>query len=157
VNKKGFEKANVARKKKGNETRNKIISFIETFVNKNGYSPTVREIADGSGIKSTSTAQRQLEILKAWGKITWQPLVPRTIKLVGMEIKEMDHPVIEQIQKTGYPKMKPQHDHWGVDVNGNEILVGDNIVRLPNGEIILEDALEDYLIETLGFEYEKAN
>lgn len=66
-----------------------------------------------------------------------------------------DHPVIESIERTGYP-MVAQPDHWGTDYYGNEILEGDSIVQLPNGEVILEDNLEDYLIEVLSFEFTKA-
>lgn len=44
----------------------------------------------------------------------------------------------------------------GVDIFGNEIFPGDDIVILPNGEIILEESLEDYLIDELGFRFEQA-
>ncbi|MGM0903095.1 MAG: YqaI family protein [Bacillota bacterium] len=42
------------------------------------------------------------------------------------------------------------------DYYGDEILSGDSIVISENGEIILEENLEDYLIEILGFRFSKA-
>lgn len=70
----------------------------------------------------------------------------------------LEHPVVTQINKTGYPQgqNEEQSDHWGTDINGNEILVGDKIIVLPNGEFLLEDNLDDYLIEELGFRFTKA-
>ncbi|MGE6261313.1 YqaI family protein [Heyndrickxia sporothermodurans] len=69
----------------------------------------------------------------------------------------MEHPMIIQIQKTGYPNLQAQPEHSGIDYFGNEILVGDSIVIDPiNGEVVLEEHLEDYLIERLGFQYTTA-
>ena len=34
-----------------------ILNFINIFVEKNGYAPSVREICTGVGLKSTSTVQ----------------------------------------------------------------------------------------------------
>lgn len=59
-------------------------------------------------------------------------------------------------EKTGIENMVGQPEHWGMDVFGNEILVGDSIVELNNGEIVLEKDLEDYLIETLNFVFKTA-
>lgn len=145
---------------RGIETRKRIMQFIELFIERNGYSPTVMEIADGSGLASTSTTQRHLNFLKVRGVITWQPSVARTIKIIKKEVTRVkDHPIIEKIKKTGYPhemNEEQSYHHWGTDIDGYEILVGDKIIRLPNGEIILEDNLEDYLIEELGFRYDIA-
>ncbi len=66
---------------------------------------------------------------------------------------DIQDPVITEIEKTGYPNMVAQPEHNGTDINGNEILTGDSIVLLPNGETILEENLEDYLIEELGFQF----
>ena len=40
-----------------------ILNFINIFVEKNGYAPTVREICTGVGLKSTSTVQYHIEKL----------------------------------------------------------------------------------------------
>jgi hypothetical protein len=70
----------------------------------------------------------------------------------------LEHPMVTQINRTGYPKeIQDQPEHFGIDAMGDEILVGDSIVVDPtNDEIILEDNLEDYLIERLGFRFMKA-
>jgi repressor LexA len=38
-----------------------ILNFINIFVEKNGYAPSVREICTGVGLKSTSTVQYHIE------------------------------------------------------------------------------------------------
>lgn len=69
---------------------------------------------------------------------------------------DLQHPVITRMERTGFPNMIAQSEHAGIDYYGTEILVGDNIINLPNGEMIHEDNLEDYLIEVLGFEFTTA-
>jgi hypothetical protein len=69
----------------------------------------------------------------------------------------IEHPQITRTILTGYPNMTNRPEHAGMDLNGNEILVGDSVVLLPNGEMILEEDLEDYLIEELGFRFTTAD
>jgi repressor LexA len=40
-----------------------ILNFINIFIEKNGYAPSVREICTGVGLKSTSTVQYHIEKL----------------------------------------------------------------------------------------------
>lgn len=46
-----------------------IISFIETFIRRNGYSPTLQEIADAIGVKSLATVHEHLSALTKKGVI----------------------------------------------------------------------------------------
>ena len=67
----------------GNNTRSSIYSFIVDFITTYGYSPSLREIAEGTGIASTSTVKEQLYMLERLGKIRTQEYKSRTISLVG--------------------------------------------------------------------------
>lgn len=73
-------------------------------------------------------------------------------------MRDIEHPDVTQAQRTGYPKvqMAAQPKHYGTDIYGSEILAGDAIIFLPNGEILLEENLEDYLIEYIGAVFETA-
>lgn len=62
---------------------NVVYKFIIKFFEENGYAPSFREIADGTGIKSTSTVQGHMNILYNDGKIQYEPTKSRAIKLVG--------------------------------------------------------------------------
>ncbi|MGG3803128.1 YqaI family protein [Metabacillus fastidiosus] len=65
-----------------------------------------------------------------------------------------DHPVIESMERTGFPNMIAQPEHEGIDYFGDEILMGDDIVEF-DGEIILKDNLERFLVE-IGFLFKTA-
>lgn len=76
-------------KEQENNARSSIYDFIVDFIITNGYSPSLREIADGTGMKSISSVKDQLYMLKRLGKIHTQDFKPRTISLVGYEFKKV--------------------------------------------------------------------
>lgn len=55
---------------------------IKEFINKNGYSPTVRELGELTNIKSPATTYGKLIILKRKGYITYEEGKSRTIKIL---------------------------------------------------------------------------
>jgi len=61
------------------ERQQQILNAITSFINEKGYSPTVRELADMVGIKSSSTLYRHLQKLAKKGYITKERGKPRTI------------------------------------------------------------------------------
>lgn len=58
------------------------LKFIETFIETKGYSPTVRELAAGLGLRSSSTASTLIDQLIAKGYITKEEDGPRTIRII---------------------------------------------------------------------------
>ncbi|MCP3741434.1 YqaI family protein [Rossellomorea sp. BNER] len=69
----------------------------------------------------------------------------------------LEHPEISKVERFGYTNVVSQPEHNGTDYFGNEILVGDSIVLDPdNGEVVLEENLEDYLIEKCKFYFTTA-
>lgn len=50
--------------------RSAIYDYIVSFRIEHGFSPTIRDICRGVGIKSTSTAYEDIEILIAEGRLT---------------------------------------------------------------------------------------
>ena len=66
--------------------RNEIYDFIVQFMLINQYSPSVREIKEGVGLKSTSSVFTHMEKLKKEGKIDYNSGNPRTITLSGYKL-----------------------------------------------------------------------
>jgi repressor LexA len=62
-----------------------ILKFIKKSINRNKYSPSVREITKAVGFKSTSTTFSYLHRLKKKELINWEPKVGRTIYIVENE------------------------------------------------------------------------
>jgi repressor LexA len=77
------------KKKNGlSDRQRRILSFIETFLNKNGYPPTIREIGEAVGIASTSVVNYNLNKLADRGFIERAPDVSRGLRLVTDETQK---------------------------------------------------------------------
>jgi len=63
-------------------TEDEVYAYLMYFIEKHGFSPTVREIQDGLGISSPSLIQSRLRELHDNERITHIPGSPRTIRLV---------------------------------------------------------------------------
>jgi SOS-response transcriptional repressor LexA len=64
-------------------TTDRVLAVVKGFIERNGYSPTVRDIVWEAGLSSTSVAVRHLDKLRADNKVTWLPKVARTLRLVA--------------------------------------------------------------------------
>lgn len=63
------------------DTSTHILEFITEYTRENGYSPTIREICDGVGLKSPSTVHGHIERLRRAGKLDKADSKTRTIKI----------------------------------------------------------------------------
>jgi len=63
------------------ERQQQILNAIASYINEKGYPPTVREIADMVGIKSSSTLHGHLQRLEKKGFIARERGKPRTITI----------------------------------------------------------------------------
>ena len=61
----------------------KILDFMKKEIYKKGYPPTVREICSALGIKSTSTAHKDIERLEKKGYLKKDPSKPRALMLTS--------------------------------------------------------------------------
>jgi repressor LexA len=59
----------------------KVLNFIKTFIEKNSYSPTIREIADNFSV-STKGAQDHVSALRRKGYIRSEYHKSRTITVI---------------------------------------------------------------------------
>lgn len=67
--------------KKIEEKLEQVYAFTNTYIEENGFAPSVREICAKLNIKSTATAYSYLEKLSSRGLINKSPLKKRTITL----------------------------------------------------------------------------
>jgi repressor LexA len=73
--------------KKVNDKQEKILEFLNKQVEEKGYPPSVREICNAVGLKSTSTVHSYLEKLKKNGLIHKDPTKPRALKIISNDKK----------------------------------------------------------------------
>ncbi|MBZ9607911.1 transcriptional repressor LexA [Clostridium estertheticum] len=82
------------------DKQSEIYNFIKKQVQLKGYPPSVREICDGVGLRSTSTVHGHLARLEKKGYIRRDPTKPRAIELIKDSVirKELiDIPIIGKI------------------------------------------------------------
>lgn len=70
---------------KGVRKRQDILRFIITYTQQHGYAPTYREIANSVGLRSLSSVQNHIEVLKRQGLIETDEdsSAARAIRVVG--------------------------------------------------------------------------
>ena len=66
------------------EREKKIFEYMKSETQKKGYPPTVREMCDFLGIKSTSTVHKDLANLELKGFIRKDPSKPRAIEILDL-------------------------------------------------------------------------
>ena len=77
-----------------NDRQDKILEFIRSEVERRGFPPSVREICDAMGIKSTSTVHGHLRRLENRGLLVRDPTKPRAIEVVGMQHRTSQIPLV---------------------------------------------------------------
>lgn len=146
-------------------SQRRVLDFIVEFDKKHNYAPTVRDICEGIGLKSTSTAHGHLARLEKKGYLKRDPSKPRTIEvlkfngiprspvvqvpIVGRVAAGQPILAMENIEGSiGLPAEKlKSEDVYILNVKGESmidagILDGDNIVvrrdvAIRNGDIVV--------------------
>ena len=95
-------------------TRETILDFIRTFRLRNGYSPSVREVADQCGIRSPSVVQYHLNRLEQAGLIRKSRDTSRSIEIVG-ETREVPLVPLLGVIAAGQPIWVPPADKWSAE------------------------------------------
>jgi repressor LexA len=80
-----FTKANVE------DTRELVYDYIVEFINENGFAPSIREMCEGTGIRSTSTIHSHLKRLQEEGRLTVGRGKRRALTVTELEQKRVDH------------------------------------------------------------------
>ena len=71
-----------------------IYDFVDMFTMEKGFSPSIREICEGTGLSSTASAKLYVEKLRTYGLITYEDETPRTIRIAKpFELPEIKHSI----------------------------------------------------------------
>jgi repressor LexA len=101
-----------------NSTRDRVLTFIRSFLAEKGYSPSVSDIVDGCNLSSPNLAQYHLNVLEREGVLRRQPGVFRSIQLV--QGNNIEVPLLGAIA-AGTPIPVPESDNW---LSGAEEVLG---------------------------------
>ena len=88
----------MARKREGLSDRHrKIMNYLSQFIEEYGYSPSIREIGDAIGVKSTSLVDYYLNQLEEKNFISREGRISRSIRI----LKQIDSPESKLSKKIG--------------------------------------------------------
>ena len=139
------------------DKQEKILEFLNRYIEENGYPPAVREICAAVGLKSTATVSYHLGELKRQGRIQTESGKSRTISLASPPTRSNQIPIVGLVT-AGLPILA--QENWegtipwegepncfalrvrGDSMVGAGILSGDLVVVRPqsdavNGEIVV--------------------
>jgi repressor LexA len=108
-----------------------IIEFVRRFTEENGFPPTVRDIAAGCGVSSTSVVDYNLRALEREGYIRRHRDVSRGIEMLDRTITSgatVSVPVIGYIA-AGQPIPVPAADAWDVLSSAETIALPEGMTR----------------------------
>jgi repressor LexA len=121
-------------------TQTKTLSFIRDYIHREGFGPTLTEIAAGVGVSSKGSMHKQVQALAAAGKIRLLPGRKRGIQLVEEEEAEASLPLLGRIA-AGHPiEAIPDQD----SLNLAEFLLGPGRFALVvRGDSMIEAGILD--------------
>jgi repressor LexA len=91
-------------------TREIILAFLQSYIEENGYAPSLREIARACGVKSASVVQYHLDSLEHNNLIKRAKDKPRSISL-KVTGERLGIPILGTIS-AGLPLPVPDADTW---------------------------------------------
>ena len=107
------------------ERHAQILKAIKSFYQENGFCPTVRQIGDMVGLKSTSTVITHLKAMEKAGLIIRNEFSPRSIIIPGFNDRKPENDNVFgkiETENTGFEPVFVLHGFWitgddaGVDV-----------------------------------------
>lgn len=119
------------------DTQQRILEYIEKYMETNGYSPSVREIGQAVGLKSTSTVHGHLNRLEKKGLLHREAMKPRTIDLT-----REDKPVLKRMTilgkvAAGMPILAEENADGFVTLPDNIIGRGEHFILEVRGESMI--------------------
>ena len=89
------------RKRKHGETQGIILRFIQEQLEERGFPPSVREICDATGLKSTSTVHGHLKRMEKAGLLQRDSMKPRAMTLLQKSAQEEEKASVRLIPLMG--------------------------------------------------------
>jgi len=144
------------------DTQQRILEYIEAYIEKNGYAPSVREIGQAVDLKSTSTVHGHLNRLEKKGLLHREAMKPRTIDVTRDDKPQMMKlpilgkvaagvPILAEENAEGYVQLPDaivgRGEHFVLEIRGDSMITagimnGDYVVvkrqqTAQNGDIVI--------------------
>lgn len=146
--------------KKSEKRQQQVLAYMKETIKLKGFPPTVREICDAIGIKSTSTVYSDIKALEIQGFIKKDPSKPRALAIVDSiskgerepafeadDINMVQLPVIGNVA-AGVPILSEQNIEDNIPFPARFIGNGNNFLLVVHGDSMVNVGINDgdYLI-----------
>ena len=137
-------------KKPRGDNQAKILAFIKSEVQTKGYPPSVREICDAVGLRSTSTVHGHLMRLEKNGLLHRDSMKPRAMEVVddalGMDLPEVNNttliPVVGQVT-AGMPILAEENIDEYMPMPNELLGDGEHFILRVHGESMINAGILD--------------
>ncbi|HOO11865.1 MAG TPA: transcriptional repressor LexA [Bacillota bacterium] len=124
-----------------------VLEFIKSELFKKGYPPSVREICEAVGLKSTSTVHGHLERLERKGLIRRDPTKPRAIEVLDSSplsiARDMvEVPIVGKVT-AGQPILAVENIEDTFPLPADFLRGDDNFILTVRGESMIEAGILD--------------
>lgn len=128
------------------DNQQRILEFIKSEIQTKGYPPSVREIANAVGLKSTSTVHGHLQRLEKRGLLHRDAMKPRAMEVVGdpnfVRNNATAVPVIGRVT-AGMPILAEENFEDYVAIPDVMLGEGEHFILLVRGESMIEAGIHD--------------
>ena len=130
------------------DTQQRILDYIENYIEVNGYPPSVREIGQAVDLKSTSTVHGHLNRLEKKGLLHREAMKPRTIDVKRNDKPQMlKLPVLGKVA-AGVPILAEENAEGFVQLPDSIVGSGDHFILEIRGESMITAGIMngDYVV-----------
>lgn len=128
------------------DNQQRILDYIKSVIQDKGYPPSVREIANAVGLKSTSTVHGHLQRLEKRGLIHRDAMKPRAMEVVGdpnfLRNSTTAVPVIGRVT-AGQPILAEENLEDYISIPDVMLGDGEHFILLVRGESMIEAGIFD--------------
>lgn len=133
------------------DNQQRILDFIKAEIQQKGYPPSVREIANAVGLKSTSTVHGHLQRLEKRGLLHRDAMKPRAMEIVGdpnfVRNNSTAVPVVGRVT-AGQPILAEESLEDYVAIPDIMLGDGEHFILLVRGDSMIEAGIlnGDYIV-----------
>ncbi|MGN0996947.1 MAG: transcriptional repressor LexA [Candidatus Ventricola sp.] len=141
----------VAEKKPRGDTQERILAYIQEEIRVRGYAPSVREIGEAVGLKSTSTVHGHLQRLEKKGLLHRDAMKPRAMGLSKAEaptdIPVRQIPVVGRVA-AGMPILAEENTEELMSLPADFVGEGEHFILRVRGDSMIQAGIfnDDYIV-----------
>ncbi len=131
-------------KKPRGDNQQKILEFIKSEVQSKGYPPSVREIGDAVGLKSTSTVHGHLTRLEKKGLLHRDSMKPRAMEVLGDDLfpRAVSVPLVGRVT-AGLPILAEENIEENIALPESMVGEGKFFILHVKGESMIDAGIMD--------------